>query len=386
MAQIAATGPLAGVKVVELAGVGPSPFCGMLLADMGAEVIRVDRTKPADVGVPSAPQFQLLNRGRRSMAVDLKSSEGVGIVKDLVANSDVFLEGFRPGVTERMGLGPADCLAINPRLVYGRMTGWGQEGPLANVVGHDINYIAITGALDAIGARGGEPVPPLNLLGDFAGGGLYLAFGIVCALLEAKQSGKGQVVDGAIVDGVAHLMTYVFSMMARKGWSKERGTNMVAGGRPWYGVYRTQDDQFITVGAVEARFYSDMLRRMGLQEPELPPREDPQGWGELTEKVRATIRSRTKREWTELLEGSDACFAPVLSIEEAMEHPHMKARKIFVDAFGFIQPAPAPRFSRSETAIRRPPPAPGEHTRELLQDMGYDAPRIDAFFASGAVV
>ena len=380
------TGPLAGIKVVELAGIGPAPFCCMLLADMGAEVIRVDRLKPTDLGIPGDPRLQIPNRGRRSIAVDLKSGAGVSLVKELIANADVLVEGYRPGVTERMGLGPDDCLAINPRLVYGRMTGWGQYGPMAQAAGHDINYIALTGALDAIGTRGGEPIAPLNLVGDFGGGALYLAFGIACALLELRTSGKGQVVDGAIVDGAANLMAGVFAMMARGAWSRERGGNMVGGGRPWYGVYRTRDDQYISVGAVENRFYTELLKRIGLNEAELPPRDDTAGWTLLSEKVRAVIGTRTRQEWTELLEGTDACFAPVLSVDEASDHPHMKARKVFVEQYGMMQPAPAPRFSRSEPSIRRPPPAPGQHTREVLQDMGVDAQRIDALFASGAVV
>jgi len=378
-------GPLAGITVVELAGIGPSPFCCMLLADMGAEVVRVDRADPADIGVPSDPRFQLLNRGRRSIAVNLKSSEGAGIVKHLVANADVLVEGFRPGVTERLGLGPEDCLAINPRLVYGRMTGWGQDGPLAQAAGHDINYIALTGALDSIGARGGEPVPPLNLLGDFGGGALYLAFGIVCALLESRVSGKGQVVDAAIVDGTAHLMTAVFGMMARQDWSRERGGNLLSGGRPWYGVYPTRDDQYITVGAVEERFYRELLKRTGLDADDFPARDDPSGWPRLSESLRAVIRTRTKEEWTALLEGSDACFAPVLSVDEATEHPHLKARTVFVEAHGIVQPAPAPRFSRSRPAIRRPPPTPGQHSREVLEDEGYSPAQIAAFYSSGAV-
>ena len=379
-------GPLAGIKVVELAGIGPAPFCCMLLADMGAEVIRVDRLKPADLGIPGDPRLQVPNRGRRSIAVDLKSGAGVSLVKELVANADVLVEGYRPGVTERMGLGPDDCLAINPRLVYGRMTGWGQYGPLAQAAGHDINYIALTGALDAIGTHGGEPIAPLNLVGDFGGGALYLAFGITCARLELRNSGKGQVVDGAIVDGAANLMAGVFAMMARGAWSRERGGNMVGGGRPWYGVYRTRDDQYISVGAVENRFYTELLKRIGLNEAELPPRDDTAGWALLSEKIRAVIGTRSKQEWTELLAGTDACFAPVLSVDEAPDHPHMKARKVFVEQYGMMQPAPAPRFSRSEPSIRRPPPTPGQHTREVLGDMGYDAQRIDALFASGAVV
>jgi alpha-methylacyl-CoA racemase len=379
------TGPLAGIKVVELAGIGPAPFCCMLLADMGAEIVRVDRLVPGDFGVPADPRFQLTNRGRRSIAIDLKSPEGVAIVKAMVADADAFVEGFRPGVTERLGVGPDDCMAINPRLVYGRMTGWGQDGPLAQAAGHDINYIALTGVLDAIGPRGGDPVPPLNLVGDFGGGALYLAFGIVCALLEARSSGKGQVVDAAIVDGAANLMAGAFAMMARGAWSRERGGNMVGGGRPWYGVYRTRDDRYISLGAVENRFYQELLERTGIDEPQLAPRDDPAGWAALSEKLRAVIRTRTREEWVALLEGTDVCFAPVLSVDEAPDHPHLKARRVYVEQYGMTQPAPAPRFSRSEPSIRRPPPTPGQHTREVLHELGYDAKRIAALLADRAV-
>lgn len=380
-----APGPLAGIKVVELAGIGPSPFCCMLLADMGADVVRVDRTQPADIGVPSDPKFQLLNRGRRSIAVDLKSPEGINIVKGLIANADVLVEGFRPGVTERLGLGPQDCLQINPRLVYGRMTGWGQDGPLASAAGHDINYIAITGALHSIGPHGGPPVPPLNLVGDFGGGALYLAFGIVCALLEARNSGKGQVVDGAIVDGVTHMLTSVFGMMARDAWSRERGENLLSGGRPWYGVYQTADDQYISIGSVENRFYKTLLTITGLDKQHLPSRDDPSAWPQLSAKLREVIRSKTRSEWVQLMENTDACFAPVLSVDEAQEHPHMKARNIFVESDGIVQPAPAPRFSRSTPSIRRPPPQPGQHTREILQNQGYADEDIARLFSANVV-
>ncbi len=380
------TGPLAGVKVVELAGIGPSPFCCMLLADMGADVLRVDRTAPADVGQPGDPALDLLNRGRRSIAVDLKQDEGRAIVKDLAAQADVLVEGFRPGVTERLGLGPADLQAINPRLVYGRMTGWGQDGPLAQAAGHDINYIAITGALDAIGPRGGAPVPPLNLVGDFGGGALYLAFGIVCALLEARQSGRGQVVDGAIVDGTAHLMTAIYGRLAAGSWSLERGDTVLSGGRPWYGVYETRDGRYISVGAIEKRFYADLLVRTGLaQDPDILDRADPAGWPLLKEKLRAVFLTRTRDEWVAAMEGSDACFAPVLDAREAQAHPHMKARAIHVQAHGVAQPAPAPRLSRTPGVLHRPPPLPGQHTREVLREQGYDAAKIEAWLGRGVV-
>ena len=380
------TGPLHGITVLELAGIGPAPFCCMMLADMGAEVLRVDRPAPADIGVPSDPRFQLLNRGRRSIAIDLKSAAGVGIVRDLVAGADVLVEGFRPGVTERMGLGPEDCAALNPRLVYGRMTGWGQTGPLAQSAAHDINYIALTGALDSIGPRDGEPVPPLNLLGDFAGGALYLAFGIVCALLEARSSGRGQVVDAAIVDGTAHLMTAVFGMMARQDWSRQRGGNLLSGGRPWYGVYRTRDEQYITLGAVEERFYAELLHKTGLENAACAARQDPANWPRLAERLRQVIGERSRAEWVTLLEGSDACFAPVLTVDEAPLHPHMRSREVFVEVDGVLQPAPAPRFGRSRPAIRRPPPLPGQHSREVLVERGYPAAQIANWFAAGVVV
>ena len=386
MDKPSSAGPLHGITVVELAGIGPAPFCCMMLADMGAEVLRVDRPAAADIGVPSDPRFQLLNRGRRSIAIDLKSAAGVGIVRDLLAGADVLVEGFRPGVTERMGLGPEDCAALNPRLVYGRMTGWGQTGPLAQSAAHDINYIALTGALDSIGPRNGEPVPPLNLLGDFAGGALYLAFGIVCALLEARGSGRGQVVDAAIVDGTAHLMTAVFGMMARQDWSRERGGNLLSGGRPWYGVYRTRDRQYITLGAVEERFYAELLQKTGLQDEDCAARKDPSNWPKLAERLRQVISERSRAEWVALLEGSDACFAPVLSVDEAPLHPHMRSREVFVEAHGVLQPAPAPRFGRSRPAIRRPPPLPGQHTGEVLAERGYPAAQIAAWLAAGVVV
>ncbi len=386
MDRPASFGPLHGITVVELAGIGPAPFCCMMLADMGAEVLRVDRPAPADVGVPSDPRFQLLNRGRRSIAIDLKSAAGIGIARDLVAAADVLVEGFRPGVTERMGLGPEDCAALNPRLVYGRMTGWGQTGPLAQSAAHDINYIALTGALDSIGPRNGEPVPPLNLLGDFAGGALYLAFGIVCALLEARSSGRGQVVDAAIVDGTAHLMTAVFGMMARQDWSRERGGNLLSGGRPWYGVYRTGDNQYITLGAVEERFYAELLQKTGLENEACAARKDPANWPHLAERLRQVIGERTRAQWVAMLEGSDACFAPVLSVDEAPAHPHMQAREVFVVVDGVLQPAPAPRFGRSRPAIKRPPPVPGQHTREVLIERGYPAAQIATWFGAGVVV
>ena len=379
-------GPLAGIKVVELAGLGPASFTCMLLADMGASVVRVDRATAADFGAPVDPRYQLLNRGRRSIAIDLKSDEGSGIVKRLVGGADALVEGFRPGATERMGLGPDTCLAINPRLVYGRMTGWGQDGPLAQSAGHELNFTALTGAIDAIGSRGGPPVLPLNLIGDFGGGALYLAFGIACALLEARTSGKGQIIDGAIVDGAAHLMTGVFGMMARNDWSRERGENLLSGGRPWYAVYETRDHRYITLGAVEKRFYRDMLIKTGLLRDEFLDRDDRSMWPRLAEALGDVIRTRTMDEWIELLQGTDVCFAPVLSVDEAPAHPHMKAREIFVKSHGVVQPAPAPRFSRSKPALTLPPPVPGQHSRELLHELGFAPAQIEGLFARGVVI
>ena len=380
------TGPLAGIHIVELAGLGPASFACMLLADMGATVVRVDRVAAGDFGAPVDPRFQLLNRGRRSIAVDLKSAEGIDIVKRLVARADALTEGFRPGVTERLGLGPDECLALNPRLVYARMTGFGQTGPLAQTAGHDLNFTALGGALDAIGAKGGPPISPLNLVGDFGGGALYLAFGIACALLEARGSGKGQVIDGAVVDGVAHLMTGVYGALARGTWSHERGENVIAGGTPWYAVYETSDGSYVSIGAVEERFYRVLLERTGLLCDEYLDRGNRAMWPRLAEALAAVLRTRTQAEWTALLQDTDACYAPVLAAADVPEHPHLKARGVFVESHGVLQPAPAPRFSRTEATLDGPPPLPGQHSREILGELGLDAVAIDALFERGVVV
>ena len=377
-------GPLAGVRVVELAGIGPAPFCCMALADMGAAVIRVDRTAPADLGLPGDPRLALLNRGRRSVAVDLKAPEGAAVVRRLAADADILVEGFRPGVTERLGLGPDDLLALNPRLVYGRMTGWGQDGPLARAAGHDLNYIALAGALDPIGDAGGPPVPPLNLVGDFGGGALYLAFGLVCALLEARHTGAGQVVDAAIVDGVAHLMTDIHGKIAAGRWSPERGGNLLSGATPFYATYATRDGRHVAVGAIEARFFRELLHRLGIAAE--APQHDPAGWPALRERLAATFRTRTRDEWVALLEGTDACFAPVLTPEEARDHPHLLARGTFVTVDGVRQPAPAPRFGRSATAVPGPPPTPGQHTDAILGEHGYAPDAVAALRAAGVVL
>lgn len=371
-------GPLTGVKVVELGAIGPGPFCCMLLADMGAEVIRIDRMEPSDLGSPANPKYNLLNRNRRSAAIDLKHPEGLAAVKRLISRADALVEGFRPGVTERLGLGPDDCLKINQRLVYGRMTGWGQDGPLAQAAGHDINYISLVGALNAIGPKGGAPVPPLNLVGDFGGGALYLAFGIVCALLECRASGQGQVVDAAMVDGAASLMMPVFAAMARGDWRIGRGENVLDGGAPWYCVYETKDGKYVSIGSIEARFYRDLLQCTGLDGEALPDRYDREAWPELREKLAAAFRLKTRDEWCSIMEGSDICFAPVLDVLEAQQHPHMKARGVFVESDGIVQPGPTPRFSRTKPSIRRPPPLPGEHTTEVLKEWGFLETDIEA--------
>ncbi len=378
-------GPLAGVKIVELAGIGPGPFCAMLLADMGADIVRVDRTTKADLGVARAPKHDLLNRGRRSVAVDLKTKEGVETVLRLVEQADALIEGYRPGVTERLGLGPDDCMARNSRLVYGRMTGWGQDGPLAPAAGHDINYISLTGALHAIGSPG-APVPPLNLVGDFGGGALYLALGVVAALLEAKGSGQGQVVDAAMTDGAASLMMGFYGMMAQGTWADRRGVNILDGGAHFYNVYECADGKFISVGSIEKRFYELLLRDTGLAGEDLPAQMDPSGWADLRDRLAGIFKTKTRQEWCDLMEGSDICFAPVLSLEEAPTHPHNAARGTFIEIDGVTQPAPAPRFSRTGSEVRCGPPAPGENTKDVLADWGFSDAEIAELQSAGAVV
>ncbi len=379
-------GPLSGVRVVEIAGIGPGPFCAMVLADMGADVVRVDRTDLAGRGGPGAVPVDLLGRGRRSVAIDLAHPDGPGLVLALVERADALVEGFRPGVAERLGIGPGPCLARNPRLVYGRMTGWGQDGPNAGAAGHDINYIALAGVLAHIGPAGSPPVPPLNLVGDFGGGGLLLAFGVACALVEVQRSGRGQVIDAAMVDGAALLMTFVHGLRAMGIWDDERGANALDGGAPFYGVYETADHRFVSVGPIEARFYDELLRRTGLAgEPDLAPQLDRARWPALTARLAEVFRTRTRDEWCSILEGTDACFAPVLSMAEAPAHPHNAARRTFVEIAGVVQPAPAPRFSRTPAAVGRPPPGPGQHTDEVLGELGLGPERVAALRRSGAV-
>jgi alpha-methylacyl-CoA racemase len=378
-------GPLAGITVIEIAGIGPGPFCGMLLADLGADVIRIDRAQSVRGGDPDRPPADLLARGRRSLGVDLKNPDGVEVVLALVEKADALIEGFRPGVTERLGIGPEESLARNPRLVYGRMTGWGQDGPYASAAGHDINYISLAGALEPIGRRGEAPVPPLNLVGDFGGGGLLLAFGLVAALLEAQRSGQGQVIDAAMVDGAASLMTMTHSFRAMGIWNDERGTNMLDTGAHFYDVYETADGKYVSIGSIEPQFYAELLRLTGLEGEELPWQQDRAAWPAMKERLAAIFRSKTRDEWCALMEGSDVCFAPVLAIPEAIEHPHNVHRGTFVEVAGITQPGPAPRFSRTPGEIRRPPAHAGQHTDEVLTEAGFDADRVAKLREAGAI-
>ena len=378
-------GPLKGVKIIEMAGIGPAPMCAMLLADMGAEVLRVDRIGTSDLGLGGDPRYELLNRGRRSVAIDVKTPEGRDAVLRLVAEAEGLIEGFRPGVMERLGLGPEACLAHNPRLVFGRMTGWGQEGPIAHAAGHDINYIALTGALHAIGAKNGAPLHPLNLVGDFGGGALYLAFGMVCGILEARSSLQGQIVDAAMTDGAASLMTMFYGMLAAGTWNDQRASNRVDGGSHFYRVYETKDGQYVAIGSIEAKFYAELLRLTGLAERTLPAQNETERWSEMAQELEAVFKTRTRDEWCEIMEGTDVCFAPVLSMTEAPDHPQIRARDTFVEHDGIVQPAPAPRFSRTVEGIQSPPPAPGEHTDEGLHDWGFSHEEIGQLRQAGAI-
>ncbi|GDY31928.1 CaiB/BaiF CoA transferase family protein [Gandjariella thermophila] len=376
-------GPLAGLRVVELMGLGAAPFAAMVLADLGADVVRVERVgRGADVlGVTQDP----LARGRRSIAVDLKRAEGVELVLRLVERSDVLVEGFRAGVTERLGLGPEDCLARNPRLVYGRLTGWGQDGPLAPRAGHDINYISLAGALEPIGRPGRPPVPPLNLVGDFGGGGMLLAMGVLAALYERENSGRGQVVDAAMVDGAALLTTMLHGMRAAGAWSGGRGENLLDGGAPYYDTYQTADGRYVSIGALEEKFYAELLRLLELDPADLPDRDDTARWPELREKIAAAVRRRSRDEWAELAVASDACLAPVLEPGEAPDHPHNRKRQTFVDVAGTVQPAPAPRFGRTPASTPAPPPHPGADTDTVLAELGLPAEEVRRLRAEGLV-
>jgi alpha-methylacyl-CoA racemase len=379
-------GPLQGVRIIELAGIGPGPFAAMMLSDMGAEVIRVERCQAVPASPPDRPAWDVLQRGRRNLALDLKHPDAIGTLLSLVEKADALLEGFRPGVMERLGVGPDVCLARNPRLVFGRMTGWGQEGPYASAAGHDINYISLAGALAHFGRHGEPPTPPLNMVGDFGGGGMLLAYGVVCALLEAQRSGQGQVVDAAMVDGSAVMMTMFWAMRSIGIFDEtRRGENLLDTGAHFYDVYRCKDGGYVSIGSIEPQFYAELLRLTGLEgDPEFALQMDRALWPVLKGRLELLFRTKTRDEWCELMEGTDVCFAPVLTMTEAAEHPHNVERKTFVEVAGVPQPAPAPRFSRTVPEVTGPPAHPGQHTREVLLDWGLDEGRVDGLLASGA--
>jgi alpha-methylacyl-CoA racemase len=378
-------GPLNGIKVVEMAGIGPAPFCGMLLADLGAEVLRIDRLAPADLGIDIERKFDFLNRSKRAVAIDLKTAEGIATVRQLVVRADVLIEGFRPGVMERLGLGPEDFAELNPRLVYGRMTGWGQDGPMKGNAGHDINYISMTGALDTIGHKDGPPAVPLNLIGDFGGGALYLAMGVLAAVVESRTSGQGQVVDAAMVDGVASLMTMHFGFRQAGLWEIARGSNSLDGGAPYYTTYATSDDRFVAVGALESRFYRELLERLGLAHADLPDRNDRTRWSELKDRIAAVFATRTRDEWAAHFADGDACVTPVLDIDECTTHPLAATRNMFQTRDGTTEPAPAPRFSRTPGRIGNAPVDPRDDTREALLQWGVSESRIGELAAAGVI-
>ena len=379
-------GPLAGLRIVEFAGIGPGPFCGMMLADHGAEVIRIDRASGGRGGTQPVSTKDVLARGRRSIALNLKSEEGIALARKLCAGADGLIEGFRPGVMERLGLGPDVLLADNPKLVYGRMTGWGQTGPYAPYAGHDINYIALAGALAHFGRAGEKPTPPINMVGDFGGGGMMLAFGMVSALLSVARGGEGQVIDAAMTDGTAVLMGMIHGMANQGLWREELGANMLDTGAHFYDVYETADGKFVSIGSIEPQFYAELRARVGLaDDPAFDAQMNPAAWPELKEKLAAIFRRKTRAEWDEALEHSDVCYAPVLTMSEAREHPHNTARGTFVDVAGSPQPSPAPRYSRTATAKPAPAPMPGDETDAILADLGIEAGEIARLREAGTV-
>ena len=381
-------GPLEGVKIVELAGIGPAPFCAMLLSDMGAEVIRLDRAANVghDIGREGEdPRFGLLQRGRRNIAIDLKHEAGAAAALRLIDRADGLIEGFRPGVMERLGLGPDICLKRNPKLVYGRMTGWGQDGPIAHTAGHDINYIALSGALYSIGEAGGPPVPPLNLIGDFGGGALYLAMGVLAGIISARTTGKGQVIDCSMVEGSASLMMMMYGALAAGAWVEERGKNRTDGGAHFYHVYETKDGEHVAVGSIEPQFYALLLKHTGLAGADLPNQLDRAAWPDMQQRLARIFKEKTRAEWTAIMEQTDICFAPVLRMSEALHHPHNVHRQSFVEVDGIKQPGPAPRFLGTPTRVQRPPARVGEHTEEVLRDWGFSANEIAELHASGGV-
>jgi alpha-methylacyl-CoA racemase len=379
-------GPLHGLRIIELAAIGPVPLCCMLLADLGADVVRIDRLQPSGLGLALDRRFDVNARSRRSLALDLKASAGRDTALRLVERADVLVEGFRPGVAEGLGLGPDACLALNPRLVYGRMTGFGQTGPLAQSAGHDLNYVALSGALHAIGSAGDKPVPPLNLVGDYGGGALYLALGVMAALFERHSSGAGQVVDAAMVDGAASLASVFYGLAAAGQWRAERGANLLDGGAPFYDSYETADGRYVSLAALEPKFFALLAEALGLEPRFVKRQHDRRLWPEMRQAIAAAVRQRTRDAWCARLEGSDTCFAPVLSFDEAPAHAHARAREAFVTIDGVVQPAPAPRFGRTPSGVPRRAPRLGEHSREVLRGAGLADMDIDALIAAGTVL
>jgi alpha-methylacyl-CoA racemase len=378
-------GPLHGYRIIEVAGRGPGPFAGMMLSDMGANVLRVDRPGSGSRTQSPKPTLELVNRGRRSIVVDLKHPDGAEVVLRLVEQAHAVFEGYRPGVAERLGIGPDICLARNPSLVYARATGWGQTGPLAQVAGHDINYIALAGALEPIGVADLPPIPPLNLVGDYGGGGAMLAFGIVCALLEAQGSGRGQVIDAAMVDGASLLMIAIHGRRLMGAWTDQRGANYLDGGAPFYSTYETKDGKYVSVGCIEDKFYSAFIEAIGIDELDLPRQWDKSAWPATKQRLAAVFLTKTRAEWEEILDARDVCFAPVLGIGEVSRHSHHRARDSFVEVDGVVHPAPAPRFSRTPPAVAGPPSRPGEHTNAALADWGFTEDEIEALAAAETI-
>ncbi len=381
-----AQGPLTGLKIIEIAGIGPGPFCAMLLADLGADILRIDRPQKAVVGIPRDTVNDITLRGRRSVAIDLKSPEGIATVLQLIEQADGLIEGFRPGVMEKLGLGPDICLKRNPKLVYGRMTGFGQDGPMAHAAGHDINYIALGGALHYFARQGERPMPPLNLVGDYGGGALFLAFGMVSGIWQAAQSGKGQVVDTAMTDCVAHMISGVVGGRERSGsWDAEVGTNLLDTGAHFYNVYETKDNRYISIGPIEHRFYIQLLDKLGLDESDLPPQMEKQHWPEMKARFTTIFKTKSLSEWEALLSGTDVCYAPILSLTEAQQHPHHQSREAFTAIGDFVQPSPVPRFSETPGAIQYPSPVPGDHTRDGLKAWGFSDAEIDTLISCEAI-
>ncbi len=380
------SGPLTGLKVIELAGIGPAPMAAMMMSDMGAEVIRVDRLTASGLGIAMPKKFNFLGRGRKSIAVDLKNPEAIEALLELIDQADILIEGFRPGVMERLGMGPEVCLERNPKLVFGRVTGWGQEGPLSKSAGHDLNYIALSGALHAIGRSNDEPpTPPLNLVGDFGGGTMFVVVGILAALHEVKNSGKGQVVDAGMVDGALSLMTSIYGMQAGGIQSDERASNILDSGSHFYNTYETRDGKYVSIGSIETKFYALLLEKLGLDPDSLPPQMERESWPAMKEKFKEIFLTKTRDEWCALMENTDICFAPVLSLAEAADYSHNKERGSFVDVEGVMHPAPAPRFSATPSSIKSPTPQTGVHTDEVFADWGMSADKIAALKASGAI-